>query len=269
MIQKAVILAAGLGERISDAAGETPKPLLPIEGPDGRITFLDWHLRCLAAHGVQEVYLVGNRRTFGTRLSSPNNRVRAEWILNPTEDLSTSGSAHSAWFAWQSEHRILDGSSRVLMMDADIVYEPAALEVLDNANRGRSKTLVAPTFRNTAEEVLVFGRNGVPVRHGKGLIGTPLVAGLQCLGEATGILLWEPGDHERLSAATDWAIQHSIARTRSEHEDITQRMMSMNTMSAVILEPDHLFMEVDTPQDYEDLVTEMFPRMVARIDRWP
>ena len=87
--------------------------------------------------------------------------------------------------------------------------------------------------------------------------------------EATGILLWEPGDHERLRAATDWAIQHSVARTRSEHEDITQRMMSMNTMSAVILEPDHLFMEVDTPQDYEVLVTEMFPRIVARIDRWP
>jgi choline kinase len=155
------------------------------------------------------------------------------------------------------------------MMDADIIYEPAALEVLDNANGGRSKTLVAPTFRNTAEEVLVFGLDGVPVRQGKGLIGTPLVAGLECLGEATGILLWEPGDHELLRAATDWAIHYSTARTRSEHEDITQHMMSMNTMSTIILEPDHVFMEVDTPQDYEVLVTEMFPRIVARINRWP
>src|SRR5438067_5830874 len=98
-IDKAVILAAGLGNRISGVSHDTPKPLLPMDGHRGSTTFLDWHLMALSKIGCKEIYIVGNRKTFGTRLEAMKT-IAAEWILNPMEDLSASGSGHSTWFAW-------------------------------------------------------------------------------------------------------------------------------------------------------------------------
>src|ERR1700687_1160102 len=189
-IDKAVILAAGRGSRIAAVAGDTPKPLLTLDGRPGTVTFLDWHVRCLAAIGVREIYVVGNRRTYGA--AHPAIRTaRIEWILNPSDDLLGSGSAHSLWFAWNSAYSILDRRSRVAVLDADIVYDPALLDDLVRAPRDRSKTLVASVYQQTGEEVLVFADRSdrTCLRfHGKGLLRTCLVDGCTCLGEATGIL---------------------------------------------------------------------------------
>ena len=261
-IDKAVILAAGLGNRISRVA-TVPKPLLPLDGSPGGDSFLDWHLDRLAAHGVREVYLVGNRVTFETPLRARPG-LTARWVLNPTEDLSRSGSGHSAWFAWQSEHGVLDGRSRVVLMDADILYEPAVLDALDRGDTGgRSRTLVCADFRESNEEVMVFGRDGLATIHGKGLLHTGLVSHLECVGEATGMVLFEPGDHALVRAATDWCMRYSTAKERSEHEDITQRMMLAGRVAAVQFR-EHLFMECDTPEEYEHLTGVFYPKVRAR-----
>jgi choline kinase len=263
MIDKAVILAAGLGNRISKVAGHVPKPLLPLDGQAGSPTFLDWHLWSLGRAGVKEIFLVGNQKTFGTQLQAMRD-VKATWILNPTEDISTSGSGHSAQFAWHSPHNILDGKSRVILMDADILYEPSIYALLADAPREHSKTLVCSDYRETDEEVMVFAPNAAPQTpflHGKGLLGTPLTEGAVCLGEATGILLWEAGDHDALRRITDWTVRFSTAKARSEHEDITQRMMSIGRVRAVGFGRERAFMECDTPEEYEVLKREMYPRL--------
>ena len=268
MIDKAVILAAGLGNRISAVAKDVPKPLLPLSGePGSSPTFLDWHFRALERAGCKEAYFVGNAKTFGTTLPRSES-MKATWILNPTEDVSTSGSGHSTWFAWKSEHAILDGKSRVVLMDADILYAPEIYAALAGDGTGPSKTLVCTEFRDTQEEVLVFAdpkRPTEPVLHGKGLLRTPMTEHLTCVGEATGILLWEPGDHEALRQVTDWVIRYSTAKTRSEHEDITQRMMSAGRMQIAGFERSVPFMECDTPDEYAILTKEMFPRLRATL----
>lgn len=259
---KALILAAGRGNRLSTAARGVPKPLLPLDGtPDGP-TFLDWHVEALSALGVSEIHLVGNHATYGTRTRAMAGRP-VHWILNPTEDLTTSGSGHSAWHAWRDPARLLDGASRLLLMDADIVYDPAALRRLVEAPGHRSKLLVHPDYRHTQEEVLVFGSWDRPEWLGKGLLDTPLTAGLPCLGEATGVLLWEPGDHATLDAVTDWVIGFSTAKARSEHEDLTQAMLRLGRMQAVALAPGDVFMEVDTPEEYRELVERVYPGLAA------
>jgi choline kinase len=268
-IDKAVILAAGLGNRISKAAAGTPKPLLPIDGKS--TTFLDWHLRALAKAGVKEIYIVGNKVTYEAKLAAReevSHTTRVAWILNPTEDLSTSGSGHSAWYAWHDDRNILDGRSRVVLMDADIVYEPRIYDLLKESASPRSKSLVCGDFRQTDEEVLVFSDEAppcLPRLHGKGLLGTPLTQGLLCRGEATGILLFEPGDHALVRQVTDWVIRFSTAKTRSEHEDITQRMMTLGRIDLVPFGRDLLFMECDTPEEYALLTTELYPKIAARL----
>lgn len=261
-IDKAVILAAGSGNRIADAARGVPKPLLPLDGHAGSPTFLDWHLTMLSRVGCREIYLVGNRDTFGTHLAAMDH-VAATWILNPTEDLSTSGSAHSAQYAWHSANRILDGRSRVLLMDADILYDPALLHRLATQHGTRSKTLVSAHHDPGDEEVLVFARpddRSRAVLHGKGLLGSPLADGLVCVGEATGILLFEPSAHATLAAATDWAIQRSRGGTRSEHEDVTQLLMARGDVDIVTFD-DAAFMECDTPEEYAVLREDLYPRL--------
>ncbi len=264
MIHKAVILAAGSGNRISAVARNVPKPLLPLSGePGSSPTFLDWHVRALSAAGVKEIYLVGNPRTFGNEVEAAGG-AKVTWILNPTEEGAPTGSGHSTWFAWQSKHNILDGKSRVVLMDADILYDPSIYGILDAHPSPKSKTLVCSDYRHTNEEVLVFAKSNaldMPLFHGKGLLERPLPAGTQCIGEATGILLWEPIDHEALSRATDWTIRFSTAKVRSEHEDITQCMMLAERVAAVGFSRDLSFMECDTPEEYAVLTSEMYPKL--------
>jgi MurNAc alpha-1-phosphate uridylyltransferase len=50
---KALILAAGRGERMRPLSDHTPKPLLPVHGRP----MIEWHLRALAAAGVTEVVI--------------------------------------------------------------------------------------------------------------------------------------------------------------------------------------------------------------------
>lgn len=259
-IDKAIILAAGMGKRISaaPAAAKTPKPLLPLD--EHGLTFLDWHLRALAAAGAREIYLVGSAVTFGTKLAAME-KIPAAWIMNdfPGE---VSGSGHSTHLAFTSEHRILDGRSRVVLMDADVVYDPSLFAELASAPGPRSKTLVCSKYRETDEEVMVFAdeRDGTPRVHGKGLLGTPLVRGMRCLGEATGLLLLEPEDHALWLAAASWCMTFSTAKTRTEHEDITQRLMMVGALDAVSFDDDRRFMECDTPGEYDVVRAEMVPR---------
>ena len=246
-LDRAVILAAGRGSRITAAAPGVPKPWLPL-APAGP-TFLGWHVACLQALGVGEIVLVGNTETIARGLpEGADGRVR--WLLNPEAEV---GSAHSANVAWEAG--ALDG--RVLLMDADLLYDPVLLDVLVAAPGARSKILVHAEHRDSGEEVLVYGPTAAPRLQGKGLAGTPMVAGLACLGEATGMLLWEPGDHRDLRAASAWALGFSSAKKRSEHEDVTNLLMAQGRLEAVLVPSGAAFLEVDTPADYA-LATSMY-----------
>lgn len=50
---KALILAAGRGERMRPLTDQTPKPLLPVHGKP----LIEWHLEALARDGVREVVI--------------------------------------------------------------------------------------------------------------------------------------------------------------------------------------------------------------------
>lgn len=268
-VHTAVILAAGRGNRIA-AVGSTPKPLLPLSGRDDDDTFLDFHLRQLTACGVQRIVIVGNSRTCNTPLRAQRDLpvdVQVQWVMNPTEDLSTSGSAHSLQFAWHALHDVLDGAHHVLFMDADIVYTRAGLLRVCDGSSERSATLVAPRTAADSEEVVVFASPSSPdvaARHGKGLHGTQIVQQLVARGEATGIVRVAPCDQSFARSAIDWAIAFSTAKTRSEHEDITQLMMTAGLVDIVRLDERDLFMEVDTPADYARLQREVYPALVQQ-----
>lgn len=255
-IHKAVILAAGMGSRMSSGETRPPKPLMNLsQDTDRPITFLDFHICVLEALGVSEIYLVGNQKTYETSLPAMQGR-NVQWILNPSEDLSLSGSGHSTWYAWHSEHGILDENSRVLLMDADIVYDPEIFVQLSNSPLGSSCTLINPVVEKNNEEVCVFGQTQhTACLHGKGLHGHPMTQDLHCLGEATGVILWDKCDHTLLKEVTNWLIHYSSAKTRIEHEDITQKMLALGKVTPQILTGQPFFMEVDSPEEFEQMMS--------------
>lgn len=265
-IDKAIILAAGMGKRISKTpeTAHTPKPLLPIH--ESGLTFVDWHLRSLKAAGAKEIFLVGSQVTFGKETQAMKSLgIPVTWIMNDFPG-DTTGSGHSTHLAFTSKHDILDGKSRVVLMDADVCYDPTLFHDLAAAPGKKSKSLVCGKYRETDEEVMIFaGPDGVPVVHGKGLLNTPTVKGLTCLGEATGLLLLEPEDHDHWKKAAAWCMQFSTAKTRSEHEDITQRLMLARALDVVSFSDDDRCMECDTPDEYAVVRSEMVPRWLPTL----
>jgi N-acetyl-alpha-D-muramate 1-phosphate uridylyltransferase len=90
---RALILAAGRGERMRPLTDERPKPLLPVHGRP----LIEWHLQALAAAGVHEVVI--NVAWLGQQLvdaigDGPAFGLRIHWSredLDPGHALETAG----------------------------------------------------------------------------------------------------------------------------------------------------------------------------------
>ncbi len=92
---KAMILAAGRGERMRPLTDHTPKPLLPIAGK----SLIVHHLEALRAAGITE--LVINTGHLGAQLPAAlgdgrNWDVRIVWSSEPPEALETGGGVFQA-----------------------------------------------------------------------------------------------------------------------------------------------------------------------------
>ena len=89
-IRRALVLAAGRGERMRPLTDHVPKPLLPVGGRP----LITWHLAKLAAAGVREVAI--NTSWLGDRLrealgDGSGHGVAIRWYDEGPEPLETGG----------------------------------------------------------------------------------------------------------------------------------------------------------------------------------
>ncbi|RRQ22335.1 N-acetylmuramate alpha-1-phosphate uridylyltransferase MurU [Thiohalobacter thiocyanaticus] len=87
---KAMILAAGRGERMRPLTDHTPKPLLPVAGR----ALIDYHLEALARAGLHEVVI--NHAHLGTQIeaaigSGSRHGLRISYSPEPEGALETGG----------------------------------------------------------------------------------------------------------------------------------------------------------------------------------
>ncbi len=287
---QAVILAAGRGSRLGDETEARPKALLPLgpRAPDDptETSFLRRQVELLRSFGVARVVVVvGYRReSIAAAIASwepPRGGLGGETqpsvplVVNPTSDIGTSGSLHSFQLAVRSPHGVLDGSHQTLLMDADIVYHRDVLRLILEAPE-ISTVLVCDRYQPSREEVLVYGTADRPLFLGKGL-DSELVADAPCLGEATGIVKLAPQDHGLARRTMDWLLGDpdapagsldfrgfGPARRATEHEELTDRFMRYGKMRALTFRAEQLpFLEVDSPEEYHLLRSELYPRLLA------
>lgn len=125
---KAIILAAGRGNRLGGAVGERPKALLRFGGR----TLLERHLALLAVAGVADVVLATGFEARQieaelARLGARANGVRC--VHNPAYTDGSVVTLHAT-----REHLLYGGP--VLVMDADVLYDRRMLErLLRSAHR--------------------------------------------------------------------------------------------------------------------------------------
>ena len=151
---KAIILAAGMGTRISKYIDEKPKSMVDIGG----ITLLQYTIEMLSKRGINNITIcVGYKADY---IKSVIDNKSVKFIYNPFFDI-TNGIA-SMWFA---RNELIDEDT--IIMSGDLYIEE---EILDDLIPIKSSpVLLADSTRIVEADYRFHFENGILMRHGKDL----------------------------------------------------------------------------------------------------
>lgn len=154
---KAIILAAGRGERLGDAAAGRPKCLLQFGGK----SLLQRHIEILNDLGADRIIIVTGycHEQIEAALAQLDNRVPVETVVNTAYELGSIVSLHCA------RHFLADGTDTILM-DADVLYDPDILGRLFDTQSG-NRFLLDRDFEPGDEPVKLCVSGAVPVEFRK------------------------------------------------------------------------------------------------------
>jgi choline kinase len=228
----AVVLVAGVGERLRPVTSDRPKALVAI----GEETLLARSLRLLVAHGVQQVVLATGYRDDAVRAATRSPAVPVHYCLNPAYDRTQNSMSLLA-----CEQAV--GGRSFYKLDGDLLFCPEVLHRLDRSDAG----IVAAVDRRAmlaAEEMKVqIGADARTIQaFGKQL--SPAA----CHGESIGI--------ERVNGFAVSRLFRGLASARDRgdtqlyYEDIYARLIQREGVVAEAVDVSDLpWAEVDTADD--------------------
>lgn len=217
---RAIILAAGVGSRLLEAAAGRPKVLLELGGK----TLLERHLDNLRALGIADVAIVAGFRheliEAAARASGGARVVRNERFRE--------GSALSVWAA-VAAGEIAEAEAPLLVMDGDVLYGPEMLRRLVDSKHETCLLLDRKCELDEVDPVLVPVRGGRPFDFKKGYRGP-----YDTIGESIGffrigradIVRWIEATRARTVPGREKETLEDIVRElvlegRFGHEDVT------------------------------------------------
>lgn len=241
---KAIILAAGVGERMGMAAGGRPKCLLDLGGS----TLLARHLGLLHGHGIQSVSVVTGFAPEPVA-AELERRGGATMIHNPDY---RAGSIVSLW----SARGALTSGDDILLMDADVLYHPRVLARL-LTGPSRSAFLMDRGFEAGDEPVKLCLRRGRIVEFRK-RIAPDLDFDTQ--GESVGFFRFAP-DHARQLA--ELAERYVAENRKGEpYEEALRDLVLAQPQDFSVEDVTGLpWIELDFPEDLERARDEVLPRI--------
>jgi histidinol-phosphate/aromatic aminotransferase/cobyric acid decarboxylase-like protein/NDP-sugar pyrophosphorylase family protein len=151
-VRKAVILAAGIGDRLRPFTNDQPKCLVPING----VPILENTLRHLAALGTEEVVLVvgHHKDVIIEKFGAMHLGMSIVYVVS--EDYSTTNNIYSLWLA--RDHLTED----ILLLEADVFFERELLKRLLSAPTGNAAAVALHQswMSGTVVRVNAMGRIG-------------------------------------------------------------------------------------------------------------
>jgi choline kinase len=241
---QAVILAAGVGERMGAATAGLPKCLLEIDGS----SLLARHLAVLHGHGISDISIVTGYRA--DRVAAEALRSGgATTIYNPDY---RAGSIVSLW----SARGPLAAGDDVLLMDADVLYHPRVLTGLLRGER-RNCFLIDREFEAGEEPVKVCLRHGRIVEFRK---RTDVDLAFDAQGESVGFFRFTPVHARRLADISARFID--AGRTAEPYEEAIRELVLAEPADFAVEDITGLpWIELDFPADLNRAHSEILPRI--------
>lgn len=226
----AVILVAGVGERLRPLTNDRPKALMELGGE----TILGRAIRLLTAHGVQEIVLATGYREDQIRRKVQDLGVKIELVPNP-EYQSTQNSV-----SLLACRRALADKS-FFKLDGDVVFRSEVLTRLANSSAplsvatdaSRSLDEEAMKVRIEAGRIRAFGKH-LEQAHAETI-------GVECLSASAGVRVFD-------------AIERAVAAGQKSlyYEDFYSELIRADELDAEAVDVSDLpWAEVDTPEDLE------------------
>ncbi len=154
---KAIILAAGVGRRLSPVTDTTPKCLIRVAGA----TILGRMLDSLIAAGTNDICLVVGHLKDKIKLVIGQNYKGAEVRYIPNPDYER-GSVLSVWAA----RNYFDDD--ILLMDSDVIFERAILEKLAGS-KNENCFLIDKNYTESGEEMKIAALKKKVVQIARGI----------------------------------------------------------------------------------------------------
>tara|TARA_B100000586_G_scaffold138543_1_gene100372 strand:- start:707 stop:1444 length:738 start_codon:yes stop_codon:yes gene_type:complete len=141
VIKDAVILAAGLGTRLSDAIAGKPKGLIVFD----RYPIIEESIRKLLKHGVENIWIVTGYESQNFENLTEKYPSSIQTIWNP--EFENSGTMYSLYCV----REYVKGS--FLLLESDIIYEQKALTAVINSPS--EECVLLSKFTKSGDEVFV------------------------------------------------------------------------------------------------------------------
>ncbi len=242
----ALILAAGVGNRLGELGGDRPKSLLEF----GERSLLARHLDALAQAGVARLTVcTGYRRAALEEELARHARIPVETIDNP---LFREGSVRSLWTVRDALKRGAD----VLLMDADVLYAPRLLRTLAQS-RHPNCFLLDRELPPGDEPVKICVRDGRIVEFRK--LPDPAIP-YDFAGESVGFFKFGPAAAAELAARTEAYIAERREREPYE-EPIRDMVLAQSQPLAFEDITGTPWIEIDFPDDVRRARDDILPRI--------
>jgi 2-aminoethylphosphonate-pyruvate transaminase len=245
-VATAVVLAAGLGVRLRPRTETVPKGLLEVGGA----TLLARSLAALGAHGVTRAVIVTGH--LGERVRAALGARCAGVALEYVENARYASTGSMASLA--AARAAIAGAPAILLLESDLLYDPAALADLAAAPQPDVLLAAEPTGHD--DVLLCADARGRLVKLGKHLPAADARTAVGCL---VGISRLSARFLERLFAAAAaepaWSARH--------YEECIADAASAEQPVHVALARGLVWTEVDTEEDLRRACAVVLPALRA------
>ncbi len=245
MNMKAVILAAGMGNRMQSLTANNPKTLIKVKGK----TLLERILKALAEAGIREVVIVTGFKADKVReLAGPGERFGLVIKYVHNSDYSRTNNIFSLFLARSR----LQGSA-FLIVNSDLLFHPDILEKLLSDSR-EGVILAVDTLKSLGEEEMK-----VEIEDGKISNISKEIPLERAKGEYIGLARIDSSSSEEFFKALEEALEelgHGVF-----YEEAFRRYIERGGEVLYVSTEGKPWIEIDTPEDLRKAEEEIEPEI--------